>query len=109
MDAAEVGRTLTELDPSSGYFVFSSVLGFGFSLLGGYVCARMARRDERRLSVVLAVLVEAIGFVLGAATLGVALNALMLVLTFVTVMAGGELGRRRNLADARKTGAATAA
>ena len=109
MPPAEVGRTLTALDPSSGYFIFSSMTGFGFSLLGGYVCARIARRDERRLSVILAALIEVIGLVLGAATLGIALNVLMLVVTFAVVIAGGELGRRRNLADARKLGAVTAA
>ena len=109
MPPEEVGRTLTALDPSSGYFILSSMIGFGFSLLGGYVCARIARRDERRLSVILAALIEVIGLVLGAATLGIGLNALMLVLTFAAVIAGGELGRRRNLADAQKASAATAA
>ena len=43
------------------------------------------------------------------AAVGIALNVLMLVVTFAVVIAGGELGRRRNLADARKIGAATAA
>src|SRR5690349_20937062 len=47
MAPEEVGKILTALDPSSGYFILSSAIGFGFSLLGGYVCARIARRDER--------------------------------------------------------------
>ena len=109
MAPEEVGKILTALDPSSGYFILSSAIGFGFSLLGGYVCARIARRDERRLSVILAALIEVIGLVLGAVSLGIGLNLLMLVLTFAAVTAGGELGRRRNVADALKVGAATAA
>jgi hypothetical protein len=109
MAPEEVGKILTALDPSSGYFILSSAIGFGFSLLGGYVCARIARRDERRLSVILAALIEVIGLVLGAVRLGIGLNLLMLVLTFAAVTAGGELGRRRNVADALKVGAATAA
>ena len=107
MGAEEIGTTLTELEVS-GYFILSTVVRLGFSALGGYVCARMARRDERRLTAIMAGLVVAIGFAMGAARWGVGLNVLMLVLTFAVVIAGGELARRRNVADARKTGAGAA-
>jgi hypothetical protein len=47
-----------------------------------------------------------LGLALGSGRAGLWLNVLMTVLTFVSVMAGGELARRRNVA--RNT-AATAA
>jgi hypothetical protein len=109
MDPGQIGTAITELDPDSGFFIVNTVIGLGFSALGGYVCARMARRNERRLTAMMAGLVVAIGFAMGSARLGVGLNALMLVLTFAVVIGAGELGRRRNLADAPKTSAATAA
>jgi hypothetical protein len=36
-DAEQIGAALTELDPTSGYFILSAVVGLGFSCLGGYV------------------------------------------------------------------------
>jgi hypothetical protein len=109
MDPRQIQTEMTELDPSSAYFFLNSLVGLGFSMLGGYVCARMARRDERRLTAIMAGVNSVLGLSLGGLRLGVALNVLMIVLTFASTMSGGQLGRRRNLADARETGAATAA
>lgn len=77
-----------------------------FSVLGGYVCARVARRHERRVTVVLAALSTAIAY----STFGGngALAVLVLALTFASVMTGGGVGRYRNLAERRKTTAAIA-
>lgn len=105
----QIVADLTSVDPSSGFFIFNSIVGGAFSLLGGYVCARLVRRDERRFTAIMAASSVGIGIALGGTRLSVGLNAAMLVLTFASVMAGGELGRRRNVADARKASAATAA
>jgi MFS family permease len=73
-----------------------------FSVLGGYVCARVARRHERRGTLVLAVLSTAIAYwTIGSG----ALATLVLALMFASVMAGGGFGRYRNLAEKRKTAA----
>jgi hypothetical protein len=78
-----------------------------FSVLGGYVCARLARRHERRLTLVLAVLSTAIAY----STFGAngPLVALVLTLTCASVMTGGLFGRYRNVAQRRRTAAAMAA
>ena len=78
-----------------------------FSVLGGYVCARLARRHERRLTLVLAVLITALAY----STFGGSgpLVVLVLALTFASVMTGGGFGRYRNVAERRRTGDAMAA
>jgi hypothetical protein len=106
--------TLIEPDATPQRFVeelsawFITLVGGSciFSVLGGYVCARVARRHERRVTLVLAALSTAIAYL----TFGGngALAALVLTLTFVSVMAGGGLGRYRNLSERRKTAAIAA-
>lgn len=93
--------------PLSSMLITIVILGCVFSALGGYVCARVARRLERRVTLVLAVLTTAIGFTTVAA--GGTFTALLLTLTFACVMGGGGLGRYSNLAERRKTDAAMAA
>jgi hypothetical protein len=111
MGPEQIQTTLTDVDPSSGFFLLSGVVGLGLSVLGGYVCARMVRRDERRLAAIMGGLSAASGVALGAVTLVTWLSVGLLVVSFAAVMAGGELGRRRNVADARNadSGVATAA
>jgi hypothetical protein len=87
----------------------TSIVGASLSVLGGYVCARIARRNERRVAAVQALLVSVLGALGGGATLGPLANAVLVLLTFASVMAGGELGRRHNLAKARAAGDLSAA
>jgi len=100
---------LIAVTASTGYLIVGAIVGSAFSLLGGYLCARMVRRDEHRFGAIMAVLSMLIGLVLGGTRMGAGLHALMLLSTFVSVMAGAELGRRRNVADERKANVATAA
>ena len=83
-------------------------LGCIFSVLGGYVGVRVARRHERRVTLALAVLSTAISF---ATTFGATgpLAMLVLTLTFASVMVGGGLGRYRNVVERRRTAAVIAA
>jgi hypothetical protein len=104
----QITEAVTEFDPASGYGIVAMLVGGGFSILGGYVCARIARRNERKVSAVLAAVSAVLGFLSGGEALDWWLNVGLTVLTLASVMAGGELGRRRNLANARDA-AATAA
>jgi peptidoglycan/LPS O-acetylase OafA/YrhL len=91
--------------------------GGGFSFLGGYVCARIVRRNERRVTVIMASISTTAGLLMallsawaaGAAPTSWGWRAIELAATFLLVTAGGELGRRRNGADARQANVATAA
>ena len=54
--AEEIAATVNNVDTDSWLFYAGTALGLGFSVLGGYVCARVARRSEYRLGAILAVL-----------------------------------------------------
>ena len=70
----------------------------------------MVRRNERRVIAILASVIAGADLAL-AAILGewAWLEGFLLVMTVVCILAGGELGRRRNLAKAREANAAIAA
>jgi hypothetical protein len=110
MSPEQIQTNLTDPDPGSAYFVLGTLLGLGLSTLAGYVCARMVRSRERRVTGILAVISGLIGIAMAAAaafdmTLGIALTLIQLG----CVMLGGELGRRRNEAQARQAAGAMAA
>ena len=103
MGPEQIEQALTQIDPRSRYFWFGTAIGLGFSLLGGYVSARIARRHERQITAILAVLVTAFGLLMSSMSSGTELSPWLSfglhVSTFAAVMVGGELGRRRNLAQ----------
>ena len=107
----EIQTTLTQPDPTSAYFIVSAVTGYCFSMLGGYVCARLVRRRERRVTGVMAAISGIVGFALGGigAQFGSSDLIFFTLIQVACVMLGGELGRRRNAAQARAAGVATAA
>ncbi len=109
MNPEQIGEVLVEADPRSGYFAVSVVVGLGFSVLGGYVCGRLARRRERFFAAIAGLLSVAIGLSMGGSAFDFGGDAGMSLLSFASVVLGGELGRRRNLADARAAGVANAA
>jgi len=92
--------------PLSLIFISLVTLGCVFSALGGYICARMARRHELRTTALLAALRAAIALPMFA-TNAAWVSVVVLPLTFASVMAGGEIGRRRNSAQAREPDVAT--
>jgi hypothetical protein len=88
------GEAMT-VDPWYSWVGFAG--GFGFSVLGGYVCARVAGQSEYTLGAILAVLVVVLGLLLfgsGEHDFGVAvaLNAA----TVVAVIVGAWIGKKRN-------------
>jgi uncharacterized membrane protein AbrB (regulator of aidB expression) len=98
----QLEQAFADVDPGSGYFIVSTVVGGAFSLLGGYVCARLVRRNERKVTAILALVNGGLGLLLSLASddLNPLLDFGAILLTVAANMAGGELGRRRNLANA---------
>lgn len=92
----QIAERMTTVSLLSGFGLAAILGGSLFSLLGGYVCARIAKADELRIGAVMAVLACLLGFWMGSGTYPLLENLLMVVLTFGVVMAGAALGRRRN-------------
>lgn len=95
LEAEAIEQSLQDLEPMSPISVIGSVMGCGFSLLGGYVCARVARETELRCAAVVAVVSAIVSLAMGS-SLPLALNVLFGLLTAGLVMLGGWLGERRN-------------
>jgi hypothetical protein len=93
----EMTETLAKPDPTSLISIIGMVIGTGFSVLGGYVCARVARQDELKWASLVAVASVVISFLMSSQAYGAELHVLFGILTIAAVMAGGYLGARHNL------------
>src|SRR5262245_28827166 len=82
----------------SWFFYVGSLVGGGFSVLGGYVCARIARRSEMKLGAILAALSAISGFLLGGDAVQLGTNLSMMLLTFGAVLVAARLGFTKNRA-----------
>src|SRR5262245_21392943 len=85
----------------SWFFWVGSLVGLSFSVLGGYVCARIARRSEMKFGAIVAALSAVSGFFLGGDQLQLGTNLSMTLLTFGAVLVGARLGLARNTAARR--------
>lgn len=91
-----VDRIEAELsrDMQQGWgFAFGTMLGLGFSVLGGYVCARISRRQDLRLAYVVGGLSAAFGLVLGWDALSLVMHIPMAAAGIAAVVFGARLGR----------------
>ena len=93
----EITEAAAHVDPASPVSIIDFAIGTGFSFLGGYVCARVAGRDELRWASVVAVISIGIGFLVGMQVYSGELNVLLAILGIGAVMAGGYVGARQNL------------
>lgn len=80
----------------SWFFYAGTVVGGGFSALGGYVCARVARQSEIRLGGILAVVSALIGLLLTFDEYSLAMNVLIGAGGAAAVMLGARWGMARN-------------
>ncbi len=80
----------------SWLFWISTAMGLGFSLLGGYVCARIARRNELRLGGILAVLSALLGYLLASGYYELGTFLSLTLASIGAVMFGAHLGYRKN-------------
>lgn len=92
----EMERAALQLDLASPIGIASIVIGYAFSFLGGYVCARVARRAEIKWTAVVAAITAAFGLFMGLQAFSLALNLFFAVVAVAVVMAGGYTGARRN-------------
>ena len=69
--------------------------GCAFSILGGYVCERVARQGNYRLGVILSCILAAVGLLLSWSTYSLPMLGLFTALTFGSTLLGTRLGLER--------------
>lgn len=96
MSPERIREVLTQTDPYSLQSILGYALGSVFSVVGGYVCARVARHAEYKLAGIVAAIGVTLGLLMGSGQLPAALNALLTVLSVLAVLGGAWLGAARN-------------
>lgn len=79
---------------------FASVVGLGFSVLGGYCCARIVRRNEYRWGAVLGMAVFVAGLLLGAGDTAPEEELFLGAVSVAGTLFGSHLGRAKPSAPA---------
>ena len=98
-DGDRITASLETLTNDPWFDAGGTAVGFLFSALGGYTCARIARHSEYRLGAVLAVLSIALGFLIGAGEGSLLYNAALAAAAFASTLAGVRFGVSRNGKD----------
>lgn len=93
----DIEAALKTVSPDSLYFWIGAIGGCACSVLGGYVCARIARQSEYTLGAILA----AIGVVLALLFFGgggpdVGMAIVLNAATVAAVIVGAHIGKKRN-------------
>lgn len=84
------------LPHDSALYMSTLLLGIALSVLGGYVCARVARRGEYRAGLVMAATSTLVGLLLGQAESDPGMAALLVVTGFACNLLGVKFGADHN-------------
>lgn len=98
-DGDRITTSLDALTDDPWFDAGGTAIGFLFSALGGYACARIARHSEYRLGAVLAVLSIALGLLIGAGEGSLLYDTALIAAAFASTMAGVRFGVARNTKD----------
>jgi hypothetical protein len=93
---AQIRAALAESDSNSTFAAFGVVGGCAFSILGGYVCERVARQRNYRAGAILGIVSVGLGLAMGAFSLPWAENVLLAFLTVGSVLLGTRLALERH-------------
>jgi hypothetical protein len=88
----QIRTALSDPAPGSSFYVVGTLLGCGFSVLGGYWCARMARRTPYRLGGILAALSALSGLALSWGVYPPEQITLLSVTSVACVLLGSKFG-----------------
>jgi len=94
--AEQIVLAAYRIQPDSWVFIASTGVGCMFSILGGYVCARLSKQSEYRFGLILASLTMLLDFLMSSSQYSLVLSAMLGVAAFVFVLVGVKLGRARN-------------
>jgi hypothetical protein len=92
----EIAQAIQSGASDSWYFWAATIGGGGFSVLGAYVCARIARQSEYTLGAILAVIDVVFGLVVGDGERELGMSILLNAATIASVILGAWLGKKKN-------------
>ena len=84
----QVHEAMVNVPAWSWYFIASTILGFGCSILGGYVCERIACRGDYSLGLLLGAISMTLGVVLGWSHYSLSAHLLMATVGLACVLFG---------------------
>ncbi len=96
VSAEEIESVTTNLPTDSPLFYLATLAGLAFSLLGGYVCARIAKRAEFKLGALLAAISAGVGLAIGGDPGRFGMLISLTLLGIAAVIAGAQMGRAKN-------------
>jgi hypothetical protein len=92
----EIVASTRAIGTDSWLFYAGTLVGLACSVLGGYVCARIARRDEMKLGAILAGLTALIGILFSGEDYQLGTLASLTLAGIGAVMIGARLGNTKN-------------
>jgi hypothetical protein len=92
----EIVASTKAIGTDSWLFYAGALVGLAFSVLGGYVCARIARRDEMKLGAILAGLSALIGVLFSGEAYQLGTLISLTLAGIGAVMIGARLGYTKN-------------
>lgn len=96
MNQEQVMEAMQDAPILSAYGLISTALGLGFSVLGGYVCARIVKRSELRTAAIMAAISTVLGLLLSGGETSAPKVVTLLLLGIAAVMVGAWQGRLKN-------------
>jgi hypothetical protein len=96
-EAAGVAATFSYDSPLG---IALAMIGCLFSVLGGFVCARIANHAEYRLGAIMCAISIVLSLAMGYQEGQGLVTAILIVLTLVAIMLGSHLGARKNRSGA---------
>lgn len=95
LNADQITAALTSIQADSWVSIIGMIVGGGFSVLGGYLCARIARHSEYRLGAIVAIISSAGGHLMGGQS-NAGLELALVAATVASVMLGAWIGAVKN-------------
>ena len=96
VDPSKVEKTLTNMPSPLWLTIVGLVLGGALSVLGGFTCARIARRDDYKLGFILGGISSCYGLYFSYPTFSLLISASLAVLTFGCILLGTKLGQSKS-------------
>jgi len=92
MDPSQIKEAVSHISSTSWVSIVGTVVGGALSILGGFTCARVSRRDDYKLGYILGAISAVSGLLLSYSSHSLLINVLLTVFTFGAVLLGTKLG-----------------